>query len=298
MARGDPTDPKEMARLLLPQFLPPHADPTAADEDGATPFHKLAHANNSRVLRCELELAEMLLASGVEVDPVEVKHFTPLQTALWQGRNRLARFMLEHGADPNRPDPHDGRTALLNMHDWPNLDGIRLLVEFGADLDHQDKYGNTTLTSSIQRGKVEIAHLLLDLGASVNTENSSGWTPLTRALHNENRDMAARLISLGADLDVQEPWMVKAGTTVLMRIIQLGWPDLALACLERGADPHPLDARRYSALHWAVIKDQPEVVSTLLDLGVDAQVETVNHLTPLAFAHRTENARLIKLLTP
>jgi len=90
--------------------------------------------------------------------------------------------------------------------------------------------------------------------------------------------------------------MVAAGTTVLLRIIQIDWSDLALECLSRGADPHALDARRYSALHWAVIKDQPEVVTALLELGVDTEVRTVNDLCPLDFAWRCHNKRMIRLL--
>jgi len=72
-------------------------------------------------------------------------------------------------ADLNKVDDI-GRSALHYAH----IDVMEMLVKLGADIDHQDKYGETALM--INSSKSEKVKLLLKLGANKNLKNSNGET--------------------------------------------------------------------------------------------------------------------------
>ena len=92
-------DLKEVVRILLDAGT----DPNIADKEGKTPL-----IANSR----DLQIAEMLVAHGANVNARANDGFTPLHNA---GTVELIRFLLQHGADPFAKDD-EGKTAL----DWAN----------------------------------------------------------------------------------------------------------------------------------------------------------------------------------
>jgi ankyrin repeat protein len=88
---------KEVVRILVDAG----ADPNIADNKGKTPL-----IANSR----DLEIAQMLIAHGANVNAQASDGFTPLLNA---GTVELTRLLLEHGADPFAKT-EQGKTAL----DW------------------------------------------------------------------------------------------------------------------------------------------------------------------------------------
>jgi ankyrin repeat protein len=88
---------KEVVRTLVDAG----ADPNIADNKGKTPL--IANA-------WDLEIAQILIAHGANVNARASDGFTPLLNA---GTTELTRLLLQHGADPFAKDDH-GRTAL----DW------------------------------------------------------------------------------------------------------------------------------------------------------------------------------------
>lgn len=99
----------------------------APDDTGATPFmwsHRLA-------------LSELLLARGADINAREswrsfVRECTPLTRAVYQDDLERARWLLDHGADPNVGDIND-LSALFYAIWRKNLPMARLLLDHGAD---------------------------------------------------------------------------------------------------------------------------------------------------------------------
>ena len=102
----------------------------------------------------------------------------------------LTRLLLERGADPNdeetpyhAPEGYDNgalkvlvesgklnqdsfATMLLRKHDWHDYDGIRWLLEHGADPNRMTRWHRTALQQAVLRDNaLEIIQVLLDHGA-------------------------------------------------------------------------------------------------------------------------------------
>lgn len=102
----------------------------------------------------------------------------------------LTRLLLERGADPNddetpyhAPETRDNRALrvllesgkltqeslnmmLLRKTDWHDLEGVRLVLDHGADVNRMTRWGKTALHNAIlSNNSLEIIELLLDRGA-------------------------------------------------------------------------------------------------------------------------------------
>ena len=123
---------------------------------------------------------------------------------------------LRNGADPNRRNEY----AATALHDWSAVgipEAVRLLVEFGAEVDVQDRYGMTPLhhltfpltfddgsSATPQNGHATVAQILLEVGADPNLQDLRGQTPLHRATRRDQSDVIEILVQHGADLQIRD----------------------------------------------------------------------------------------------
>ena len=76
----------------------------------------------------------------------------------------------------------NGFTALHYATLFNRTDVIKRLVDEGADVNRQTRYGNETpLHFAARKNNTEAVRLLLDNGADINLENGSYKTPLDEA---------------------------------------------------------------------------------------------------------------------
>ncbi len=105
------------------------------------------------------------------------------------GSHRSVRELLEKGVDVNYQRENDGWTALIRASYFSYLNNfrigiIRLLIEYGANVNLQDKDGNTALVFASYNGHTEAVKLLLAAGAKVNLQDDRDYT----ALYYANRE--------------------------------------------------------------------------------------------------------------
>ena len=118
-----------------------------------------------------------------------------------------------------------------------------MLIEHGADVNHQNDSGETALILACERGDESLAQHLIENGANVNVSKSRGATPLSIALDNKNMGLANILINNDADIDFEKfPIVIKSNDYEMVKIF-----------LEEGADPNrkyvyydPYKLRTYS----------------------------------------------------
>lgn len=120
------------------------------------------------VFQGKLRLARLLLEGGAYINEGNERGETPVAAACLanyedpQTRRRMVRYLLEKGADPNIPDK-SGRTAL--MHACAQRAGqevVSLLLDNGADPSLKDYAGSSALVHAIDRGDHDTLQVLLD----------------------------------------------------------------------------------------------------------------------------------------
>lgn len=257
----------------------------------------------------------------------------------------LTRLLIERGADPNdeeavyhspesrdlgamrelvetgRLTPENLTMMLIRKHDWHDSDGVKYLLEHGADPNLVWRRGLLAIHHAIARDNaLETIALLLDYGADP-TRVKDGWSAVERAARRGRGDVlalfeqrgvpigldgAARLIAACArddaatikDLRAGEPNFVAdvlaQGSTLLAEftgcwntagvghLLDLGVPvDAPYA-----GDPYFDIAPNSTALHVAAWKLRPDLVRLLIDRGAAVDARDAKGRTPLALAVR------------
>ena len=81
---------------------------------------------------------------------------------------------------------------------WIEIDGVRLLVEAGADVNARQHGGYAPLHSAASRGDVALIDLLLDRGADPNAAADDGKRPIDFARERGHAQAAEHLRARGA----------------------------------------------------------------------------------------------------
>jgi ankyrin repeat protein len=190
---------------------------------------------------------------------------TALMEASRAGDAAVVKRLLEAGADVNAAEGTHAQTALMWAVGEGHASVVDILLQAGAKIDARTPArpamgreccqpnwvgGFTALLFAAQRGDVAIAKALLARGANVNDEaadNSSALliaiesapvvgdrvTPDALRLHAVQERMAAFLLENGAN-----PNLEGAGRTALHAAVQRKMPKLVSALLARGANPN------------------------------------------------------------
>lgn len=178
------------------------------NDQGATPFVLVAEHNpNQEVIPLLIENGMRLDRSGPEGSIIlyaSIRNENPevmrqllemglsfsndhreqaLDEAItWNASIQVVEMILEMGVDVDRPteqpDHRRGYTALMHLLRRKNhIDHVRLLLEYGADVNVQSARGTTPLmVASYNVENPAIIEMLLDYGADITVTDSSGRT--------------------------------------------------------------------------------------------------------------------------
>ncbi len=182
---------------LIAVLLEAGADPLLKNKAGMSPIQAAASMHRADLTRellakvanppVELlsesvrkdlpDIVDTLLASGMNPSAA-------LHDAALQGRIKLLKTLLDHGADVN----HRTATGTTPLHDAAirgNVEAARILLESGADVNAREtESGDTPLYMAAAMGRDEVAVLLLSKGANPDIPSKEGGTPLHAAITN------------------------------------------------------------------------------------------------------------------
>ena len=247
----------------------------------------------------------------------DLKGQTALHHAAERGSDRVARLLIEHGADANAEDSM-GRAPLHNAAHagpWKRTEAmgvIALLKEHGA---HMDIWLAGTL------GDTAVIRETLEADpALVNATDDSGVAPLFYAARNLRTEAVTTLLAYGADVtpalpigqtplstavlhswDVGGPETVQilldAGATpTFMDSVCIGQTDRVRAALENDASLAEGDPDSLTPLHAAIQWNRGDIVDLLIGHGADVNADEGSGEKPLATARRHTNERLAAVL--
>lgn len=198
--------------------------------------------------------------------------------------------LLSHGADPNFAPDGAGDSSFLRVVRRVSDEGLALLLAHGANPCASDLAdGRTALhvlaMESVRDVSPQIARLLA-AGADVHARDGDGWTPLDRAAMFSPLAALTTLLDHGAKPEAH--WLLE-------QIVRR--PDGLALLLARGAPAVPGPADTNSALHAAVLHQQPVSMTRLLDAGapVDWRTPAKGH-SPLRLAVAQRDAAAVQLL--
>jgi len=214
--------------------------------------------------RGQLNLVEMLVSRGVDVDASTKDGVSSLMYAAQYGDTAMVRYLIESGSDLDmRPD--NGISALTGAVRADEFEVVRILIKGGADADLKDNADLTALMHASAYNFDRIVRLLAENGAGMEMEDWFGTTPLMMAVYYDCFESALELLGLGADINAQDTF----GFTSLMMASQHGDYDMAWMLLDKGADPGMQNRSGQHALSMAVMNGHEDIIELLIENGAD-----------------------------
>ena len=136
-----------------------------------------------------LKYVQALLMVGVDVNEAdESMAVTPLHTAVNYGQAEIADLLVNNGADVNKQD----KFGWAPLHDAASLGYVALaarLLRAGARVDIKNVHGFTPLANAARHEQLAVIKLLVQAGADVNLCNNFGWSPLAEAVIFNRREV-------------------------------------------------------------------------------------------------------------
>ncbi|XP_072851515.2 fibronectin type 3 and ankyrin repeat domains protein 1 isoform X1 [Pogona vitticeps] len=226
------------------------------------------------------EVLKILRGRKVVVDTLNKLGFTALMVASQKGFARLAKILVEHGADVNVKNS-SGKDSLMIACFAGHLDIAQYLRSQGASWQSRDLGGCTAMHWAIDGGHCDVIEWMIQDGCEVDAKDAGlEWTPLIRlcALTGKT-DVATLLIDAGADVNTKD----KDGKTPLMVAALNNQEELVALLLERGADPDVKNEFGKGALEMArglnrqsvasVIEDKKRKMSSMASLAPSASTQ-------------------------
>ncbi len=222
---------------------------------------------------------ELLHRYGVDVNGIPGGTPPLVYMMLWSTNPAGPRWLLEHGADPNRSwGPDDEAPLHVAARRW-DVPLVEALVAHGADVSRRRADGRTPYTLAELSGNRDVASWLLAHGAS------DDLLPLDRFAAACGRgDEAAADEMLRAHPRLKAE-LRRDHHLMLQRPAESGNAAVLEVMLEHGFDPHVADKDEVMPLHRAAMGGHPEAVRVLLRFGapVDAR-DGMFAATPLVWA--------------
>ena len=142
-------------------------------------------------------MVTILLKRGAAVDAPSGRG-TPLQLSAWVGSVKCAEALLAAGANPNARCERAPRSALGTAAFGSHGKVVKLLLEYGADVNLADGFGRTPLMEAAKNGHFDICKDLLDYHADTNAQSTAGFNAVARAAHYGHEEIVNLLLERGA----------------------------------------------------------------------------------------------------
>ncbi|KAI1208947.1 ankyrin repeat-containing domain protein [Annulohypoxylon truncatum] len=236
---------------LVESLIDLGADVDVIESDGHTALCRVAMLNNADMVRC-------LLDNGAKVDYSRKDGRQPLHDACAWGASKAIELLLERNAVADQLDrdkmppisvaatwgllrgirqmiPHSSKSsisrALIYAARYGYHEIVTALLDAGADINHQDAFGNTPLQFSCFNSNSRVTQILLARIPDINLQDNDKFTATIDAARRGELECLKLLLDAGADTEVE----AGSGKRALIRAADVD-EDCFRLLLERGAE--------------------------------------------------------------
>lgn len=226
-------------------------------------------------------LAKRLLQAKANLERKDAKGDTPAGVAAERGHCAFLQFILSQGANANHRNLKKETPLILNLRDNDHkVPCVDALIQAGADVNAQDKYGQTPLymlARKWQSDLIPIAELLKKKNVKIDVADSSGNTPLIEACDSSrNGEMVRWLLDNGADINKRNDYK----QTPLMIAAAGAYEEVINPLLQHNPDLDAQDKKGDTALHYA-LDDRQYTLPILLKTKININLANYKGETPL-----------------
>ncbi|XP_061165516.1 ankyrin-3-like isoform X2 [Saccostrea echinata] len=267
---------------------------TECDETGNFLIHLVTETG-----LCQLPLIYSLRhIQYADIELCNSEGLTPLMIAAVEGANILCDVLIcVFGADPNKSNVHNGRTALHYATQYNHVSVVGTLIKRGADFNKDDYQGlrpddlnisvyhHDDCLDIITSHRAQRIKHLSDVIQSGMLKKTDLWESDTNVTDENNFTLLMvaaifnRLENVKTILEVstnsinaqyyqlsEDPDSVYiTGMTALSMAAMRGNADVIQLLLSKGANPVIADIKQLFPLHHAVLNNQEEAVKTILE---------------------------------
>lgn len=185
-----------------------------------------------------------LIKQGANLNYESYNGHTPLTYSVKCKTTKIAKLLLQHGADVNYINKVSGQNVLnhvISRYGNNKKSFISLFIKQGIDLNKTNQLQHSSyLIQSITFGKKEIVGLLLKSGADVNAHDQKSTVLMTASSfdildskYDEKMDILKLILSYQPDLEKK----LAGRQTALEKAWMAGNKDAFIMLLQHGADP-------------------------------------------------------------
>lgn len=181
---------------IVRELLNSGIDINAQDEQGRTAIMIATYANDA-------EMVKVLIDEGADVDIQDDMLNNPFLYAGAEGYMDILKLMIAAGADPKITNRYGG-VALIPASEHGYVEVVEeLLTNTKTDVNHVNNLGWTALLEAIilNDGSVkqqQTIRLLIEYGADVNLADKDGVSPLQHAREKGFKEIERILLEVGA----------------------------------------------------------------------------------------------------
>jgi len=255
-----------------------------------------------------VKILDLLIKKGIDLNLKSETGDISLSLAISKYHTNVLNLLFENGAKLDNNNP-----ALLSAVNFNNIAMVKLLLDNDANINMNDKDGNTCLMSAIKNRNIDMMQLLFENGISVHQTTLNGDNYLHLALNNISIDNAYKdqllnqteeiiklLIIHGVDINKKDK---RGNTPLMLAIIQLcmynpkfdNIINIPKILIENGANINITDIHGQTALSIAISKQSVALTKLLLSAPGIAINGHLNFI-PLIFASQIEDSIILKLL--
>lgn len=142
-----------------------------------------------------------MLKEGVDVNYTVEDCFYPIELAISNKDYKIVKLLLENGAYPDSPKYFDNILCLACSLQQPSI--VKLLCEYGANVNARNKEGATPLILSTIVENTEQVYILLEHNADPNIKDTKNQTALDYTFMNIRcADIKKLLLEHGAKQNI------------------------------------------------------------------------------------------------